>query len=254
VRMFTVRGATSATGSGVLPRANEALFQQKGIRIGVPHPEVPWIYCNQIATTPLVKSGKESPVVRIVVGYKTPDMGFPIVPQIRFMGTTRSLTTNFYSDVQTGKRDKIRVLPTPSYSAQGAPPQIGQISEEKAFGLLTADLLYFSDDVDKWLKFVNTTNSKTWFKQPKWTWWVRNVSIEPFDQSRKTPRRLRFEIEYDPELYTQVIAYKDPVTGFVPEDVPQTIDKTQERFAPGYSVILNKRQADFSALPFEQKF
>lgn len=240
-RIFTMRSIVATTASGVLLQAERELASQKNIIVGSVHPDRGDMFVSAIDT---MRFGKSTDQAKITVTYKTDDgtqSQTPNNPVVRFTGTVRGVTTNFDRD-----KKPIKVSPPNGIDAKG---MIAKVNDDKAFGILTAD--WISPTSARWLiKYVNKINAADWFGEPKWAWFVRDVTIEK--AIGIAGWKVHLEIELDEELYVTTSAWRDPITNQIPDSVPQTIDRTKIGPQAGYTNSLQKFESDFNRLPIPQ--
>ncbi len=97
------------------------------------------------------------------------------------------------------------------------PPWAGQITDQKAVGILSLDWISSDSEIaSKLLPYINGLNTNDFQGCPPYTWWVADVQIV------KTKYRwglaCHVEIHYDPESWIQTIPYRD-MFGVIPAGV-----------------------------------
>lgn len=247
VRGHLVSGLPVGSGTLLVARvAVDSTDPGKFIRKwGDPHPDDPTICVARIEPKPFAKSKDQAIVLET---YRPPDLGNIQSPIVRFTGTTREVTTSFDAD---GVR--IQVVYDPKITNGDFPNKVtpansrtGRVSAHKAFGVLTVDQIVYNDPSAK-MVYLNTINSSNFRGYPKWSWWVRCITIEK--QLYRSGWREHWEIELDGDLYTKVAVWRD-LNGEIPSNIygGLPIDKRRDDAFNGVTIVRVNGQKDLNAI------
>jgi hypothetical protein len=182
---------------------------------GDPDDDFPELVCRNLAFRPYMDSSRSA--VRLAVTFKPPDFSSATSPVIRFTAITREVESEFAPD---GTPLRITYTPTGGTAAEVFTPRR---RDQKKLGLLEIDQVE-NDVPTQALSFIGKINSDSFQGQPAFTWQIRNIAFEK--EIYRAEYRVHYEIEYDPELHIDTLAYRRAFDNRVPPDIQTPIVKT----------------------------